>query len=130
MASKKTTTIKTLRKLEEELKSRFWYYLNGDKVCRIRCNSCIKWEQRIKSCKNFSSNCIKPGSDSVSKDSVKKHVESLQHKEAKRLETKILLGAEAYQENVVMNSSIGKSFLSLSMKTGKGFALKWTLRVT
>ena len=84
----------------------------------------MKWEQRIKSSKNFSSNWIKPGSDSVSKDSVKKHVESLQHKEAKRLETKILLGAEAYQENVVMNSSIGKSFLPLSMKTGKGFALK------
>ena len=47
----------------------------------------MKWEQRIKSCKNFSSNWIKPGSDSVSKDSVKKHVESLQRKEAKRLET-------------------------------------------
>ena len=124
MASKKTTTIKTLRKWEVEQKSKFSYDLNGDKACRIRCNNCMKWEQRIKSCKNFSSNWIKPGSDSVSKDSVKKHVESLQHKEAKRLETKILLGAEAYQENVVMNSSIGKSFLSLSMKTGKGFALK------
>ena len=124
MASKKTTTIKTLRKWEGELKSKFSYGLNGDKACRIRCNNCMKWEQRIKSCKNFSSNWIKPGSDSVSKNSVKKHVEFLQHKEAKRLETKILLGAEAYQENVVMNSSIGKSFLSLSMKTGKGFALK------
>ena len=124
MARKKTTTIKTLRKWEGEQKSKFSYDLNGDKACRIRCNNCMKWEQRIKSCKNFSSNWIKPGSDSVSKDSVKKHVESLQHKEAKRLETKILLGAEAYQENVVMNSSIGKSFLSLSMKTGKGFALK------
>ena len=124
MASKKATTIKTLRKWEGEQKSKFSYDLNGDKACCIRCNNCMKWEQRIKSCKNFSSNWIKPGSDSVSKDSVKKHVESLQHKEAKRLETKILLGAEAYQENVVMNSSIGKSFLSLSMKTGKGFALK------
>ena len=30
----------------------------------------------------------------ISKDSVKKHAESLQHKEAKRLETKSLLGAE------------------------------------
>ena len=110
MISKKTTTIKTLRKWEEELNSKFLYDLNGDKVCRIRCNNSIKWKQRIKICKNFSGNQIKPGSDSVSKDSVKNHVESLQHKEAKRLEAKSLFGAEAYQENVVMNSSIAKSF--------------------
>ena len=57
-----------------------------------------------KKLQNFSSNQIKPGSDSISKDSVKKQVESLQHKEARRLETNSLLGAEAYQENVVMNS--------------------------
>ena len=56
MVSKKTTTIKTLRKWEEELNSKFSYDLNGDKACRIRCNNSIKWEQRIKSCKNFSSN--------------------------------------------------------------------------
>ena len=54
MASKKTT-IKNLRKWEEELKSKFSFDLNSDKVCRIRCNNCIKWEQCIKSCKNFSS---------------------------------------------------------------------------
>ena len=44
MASKKTTTIKTLRKWEEELKSKFSYDLNGDKFYRIRCNNCIEWE--------------------------------------------------------------------------------------
>ena len=124
MVSKKTTTIKTLWKWEEELKSKFSYDLNGDKVCRIWCDNCIKWEQCIKSCKNFSSNWISPGSDSVSKDSVKKHVESLQHKEAKRLETKSLLGAEAYQENVVTNSSIVKSFLSLSNEDWEGLRIK------
>ena len=104
MASKKTTTKKTLQKWEEELKSKFSCDLNGDKVCCIQCNNCIKWEQCIKSCKNFSSNQIKPGSHSITKDSAKKHVESLQHKEARRLETNSLLGAEAYQENAVMNS--------------------------
>ena len=93
MASKKTTAIKTVRKSEEELKSKFSCDLNGDKVCYIQCNNCIKWEQCIKSCKNFSSDQIKPGSDSISKDSVKKHVESLEHKEARRLETDSLLGA-------------------------------------
>ena len=124
MASKKTSTIKTLRKWEEELKSKFLYDLNGDKVCCIRCNNCIKWEQCINSWKNFSSNWIKPSSDSVSKGSAKKHIESLQHKEAKRLETKSLLGAEAYQENVVMNSSIAKGFLSLSNEDWEGLCIK------
>ena len=81
-------------------------------------------EQYIKSCKNFSSNWIKLSSDSVSKDSVKKHIESWQHKEAIRLETKSLLGAEAYEENVGMNSSIAKSFLSLSNKDQEGFHIE------
>ena len=48
----------------------------------------------------------------------------MQHKEAKRLETKSLLGAEAYQENVVMNSSIAKSFLSLSNEDREGLRIK------
>ena len=124
MASKKTMTIKTLRKWEE-LKSKFSYDLNGDKVCHIRCNSCIKWEQSIKIHKNFSSNWIKPGNDSISKDSIKKHVESLQHKERLNIQkTKSLFGAEAYQENVAMNSSIAKSFLSLSNEDQEGFRIK------
>ena len=46
MASKKKkekkTTIKTLQKLEEEFKASFSYDLSSDKVCRIRCNNCIK----------------------------------------------------------------------------------------
>ena len=51
-------------------------------------------------------------------------MESLQHKEAKHLETKSLLGAEAYQENVVMNSSIAKSFLSRSNEDREGLHIK------
>ena len=35
MASKKTTTIKTLWKWEKELKSKFSYELNGNKVCSM-----------------------------------------------------------------------------------------------
>ena len=88
MASKKSSTIKTLQKWEEELRSKFSFDLNGDKVCHKWCNNYIKWEQHIKSCKNFSSNCIKWGIESVSKDSVKKHAESMQQRETKRLETK------------------------------------------
>ena len=45
---------------------------------------------------------MKLSSDSVSKDSVKKHIESWQHKEAICLETKSLFGAEAYEKNVLI----------------------------
>ena len=48
----------------------------------------------------------------------------MQRKEAKRLETKSLFGAEAYQENVVMNSSIPKRFLSLSNEDREGLRIK------
>ena len=48
----------------------------------------------------------------------------MQHKEAKCLETKSLLGAEAYQESVVMNNSITKSFLSLSNEGREGLCIK------
>ena len=44
--------------------------------------------------------------------------------ESKRLETKSLLGAEAYQENAVMNSSIAKSFLSPSNEDQEGLHIK------
>ena len=44
--------------------------------------------------------------------------------EAKLLKTKSLLGAEAYQKNIVMNSSIAESFLSLSNEDREGLQIK------
>ena len=44
----KTANLKTLKKWEEEFKTKFSYDLSGGKVLRIRCVICGKWEQRIK----------------------------------------------------------------------------------
>ena len=49
----KTANLKTLKKWEEEFKTKFSYDLSGGKVSRIRCVICGKWEQRIKNCPLF-----------------------------------------------------------------------------
>ena len=120
----KSATVKTLKKWEAEFKTtNFSYDLSGGKVCRIRCDTCTRWGKRISSCKNIPSHWIKPrrgggggwlvlvsgsgcpppprikpGSESISKGSVKKHVWSLQHKEAVKLTTKTDLGDELYEK--------------------------------
>ena len=54
----KTTSVKTLKKWEEEVKSKFSFDLSGGKVSRLRCETCVAWEKRISLCKNFSLNWI------------------------------------------------------------------------
>ena len=120
----KTTSVKTLKKWEEEVKSKFSYDLSGGKVSRLRCETCVAWEERISSCKNFSLNWIRPGSESVSKDSVKKHVQSFQHKEAEKLQMKKGLGADAYKRQVVQKTAIGQSFAKISNEDREGLRVK------
>ena len=120
----KTANLKTLKKWEEEFKTKFSYDLSGGKVSRIRCVICGKWEQRIKNCKNFSSNWIRSGTECVSKDSVKKHVESTQHKEAVNLNKRSELGADAYKESVIQNSAIGRSLSKLRESDREGLRVK------
>ena len=100
----KVSTIKTVKKWEEEFKCRLSYDLKGGKVCRLRCTECIKWERRINKAINFSMNWISPGSTSIAKDSVAKHCKSDQHKKAVKYSTQSELGADTYKESVVMNS--------------------------
>ena len=88
---------------------RLLYDLYNRKVCRLQCKTCFRWEKHISSCKNFSFNWIYPGTENVAKGIVKKHVDSIQHKKAEKLETKIDLGAEA----------VGKSLLNLTVRTRK-----------
>ena len=75
-------------------------------------------------CKNFSLNWIRPGSESVSKDSMKKHVESVQHKEAEKLQMKKDLGADAYKRQVVQKTAIGQSFAKISNEDKEGLTVK------
>ena len=120
----KTTSVKTLKKWEEEVKSKFSYDLSGGKVSPLRCETCVAWEKNISSCKNFSLNWIRPGSESVSKDSVKKHMESFQHKEAEKLQMKKGLGADAYKRQVVQKTAIGQSFAKISNEDREGLRVK------
>ena len=61
----KTTSVKTLKKWEEEVKSKSSYDLSGGKVCRLRCKTCAAWEKHVSLCKNFSLNWIRPGSECI-----------------------------------------------------------------
>ena len=51
---------------------------------------------------------------------MKKHVESVQHKEAEKLQMKKDLGADAYKRQVVQKTAIGQSFTKLPMMIEKG----------
>ena len=82
MAGKRVTSVKTLKKWEEEFKIKFDYDLCDSNVNRIRCQLPLQSEPKIKTCKIFSQVWVSPISESVMKDSVKEHSESLQHCEA------------------------------------------------
>ena len=71
---------------------------------------------RIKGCKNFSKICISPGSSSVKKDSIIKHLHSEQHKLAANLAKRSLLGAVAYKETVSNKSPIRRSLRTMSQR--------------
>ena len=59
---------------------------------------------------NVSLNWIRPGTENSAKGSVKKHVDSIQHIGGAE-KFKIDLGTDKYKENVVHNTSIGKSLI-------------------
>ena len=120
----KVASIKTVKKWEIEFSSQFSYDTKDGKVFRLRCFECTKWELKIKTATNFSTTWIRPGSDSVAKDSVAKHCRSDQHKKALEHTKRSLLGAEVYKESVVMNSPIAKSFLKLSPDYRAGLKVK------
>ena len=57
-------------------------YGSVKKIFFFRCTVGKQWKKHINTMKNFSSNWISPGSESVLKDSVEKHVWFVQHLEA------------------------------------------------
>ena len=84
-----------------------------NKVYRIRCSACKKWEPRIKEIKNFSDKWIK-GTENIAKDAVEKHVKGEPHLQAVKLSKRSELGAEVHRGSVIMNSPLAKSFLRLN----------------
>ena len=64
-------------------------------------------------------------SESISKDSVSKHIKSEQHKLAIKKQQQSELGADVYRESVIANSVIAKNFLpKLSPKDRAGLRTK------
>ena len=75
-SSKKTTTLRTLRKWESEFSIKLELDTNSDsKIYQIKCPICKKRETRINSIKNFLKSWI-VGTENVSKDTLEKHSKS------------------------------------------------------
>ena len=56
--TKKVATVKNLKKWEAEFHCKFPYDLSSNKVYRIRCDTCCRFEGTIKSTENFSTTWI------------------------------------------------------------------------
>ena len=81
-------SLKTVKKWEEILKSELGKEIEGNKVTKIKCKVCIKYEQNVIGVKGFSKSWIN-GTTSVKKDSLEKHVKGDPHLHAADLEKKI-----------------------------------------
>ena len=101
MASNQKTTLKTLRKWENEFQLKLDFDINTEsKVCCIWCSDCKKWEPRIKEIKNFSDKWIK-GTENVAKDAVEKHVKGEPHLQTVKLLKQSELHSFFYKNNFI-----------------------------
>jgi len=107
------TSLKTVLNWEVSLKCKLEKELTSGKVVKVKCVICAKYESRIKNIKGFSTNWI-TGTSSVKKDSLVKHLSGEQHKTAKDLAAKELLGPEKYQLEVVSTSAIGQGIKKMN----------------
>ena len=120
----KEANLKTVKKWEKEFEAEFEYDLRGGKVCTLRCLTCKRWEPRIRSLKNFSPKWISPGSTTIDKDCVKKHIQSLQHQEAVKITKKSLLG-DVYKQLVVEKTPIGQGLKRMCESDRKSLNVKF-----
>ena len=74
--------------------------------------------------KNFSRTWV-VGSKDMRKDSLSKHIEIDQHKEATKLQMKSDLGAIPYLQSVVKETSIGKGLSKMADKDRKNMRVKF-----
>ena len=71
-------SLKTVKKWEEILRCELGKEIEGNKVTKIKCKVCIKYEQNVIGVKGFSKSWIN-GTTSVKKDSLEKHVKGDPH---------------------------------------------------
>ncbi|XP_057291390.1 zinc finger protein 862-like [Hydractinia symbiolongicarpus] len=117
-------SLKTVRNWEREFKSKFDFDIVGGKVTTLRCQVCQRWESRIKNSTNFSRKWI-AGSRSVTKDSVQKHTNSQQHKEAVELKKRSEMGAEVYAQSVLTTTPIGSGLRKMAASDKKNLRVKF-----
>ena len=94
-------------------------------IFSFRCLDSTRWEKRINQCKNFSLNWIRSGSGSVKKDSILKHVNGEHHKMAADLSNKSKMGAIPYQEAIIHNSPISRSFQKMCERDRDNLRMKF-----
>ena len=107
------TSLKTVLNWEASFKCKLEKELTSRKVVKVKCVICAIYESRIKNIKGFSTSWITVMS-SVKKDNLEKHLFGEQHKKAKDLPTKELLGPEKYQREVVSTSAIGQGIKKMN----------------
>ena len=86
--------------------------ISGGKVKKFKCVVCSKYEERIKNMKGFSRGWV-DGTESIKKDSLEKHIKGEPHKKARDLQLRDSLGGEAYRDQVVAQSDIGKGLAKM-----------------
>ena len=104
----KEAKLTTVRKWEKELNVDSDYDVKGNKVICMRFKVCKCWETRTKNKKNFSETWVRPGTECIEKNSLKKHLASAPNKKAIDLSQREKLGAEKYTTKVVEETPIGK----------------------
>ncbi|XP_065679334.1 zinc finger protein 862-like [Hydra vulgaris] len=119
--------LSTVKKWEKLLICELEYDLNGDKVIRLRCSLCKKFEKRISQTKLFSMTWIKPGTISIKKDSLAAHLSSAQHKEAMRIHQQTTLGSVSLFNHVIHNTPIGCGLRKMAVKDADSLRKKFNI---
>ena len=107
------TSLKTVLNWEVSFKCKLEKELTSGRVVKVKYVICAKYKGPVKNIKGFGTSWI-TGTSSVKKDSLEKHLSGEQHKKAKDLATKELLGPEKYQQEVVLASAIGQGIKKMN----------------
>ena len=86
--------------------------ISGGKVKKFKCVVCSKYEERIKNMKGFSRGWV-DGTESIKKGQLGKAYQREPHKKARDLQLRNSLGGEAYRDQVVVQSDIGKGLAKM-----------------
>ena len=107
------SSLKTVKKWEEELNCELEKNVANGKVTSIKCKVCIKFEATLKTMRSFTPAWIE-GTKSVKKDTLQKHLKSELHLKALDLQNKTELAPSKYNEHVLVNTPIGRGLVRMA----------------